>query len=248
MKSIDREGVTQGPNRLGLAGIEFIEYATQRPQALGQVVEALGYRPVARHRSREVVLYRQGGMNLVINANTDEARGASDQAVLSAVAFRVADARLAHERCLALGAWGAVQATSAGVAMALGGILRDSVDALAQAGIPVTIPITTAVPPLASDIDLDLLTVVSVVVNNGATATVNADNSITFTPSAEGLRTASFSLASNDADESPFVINVKGTGHVAPSIATQPASKTGNPHIAVSFSVVAKGSPTMPVQ
>ncbi len=41
MKSIDREGVTQGPNRLGLAGIEFIEYATQRPQALGQVVEAL---------------------------------------------------------------------------------------------------------------------------------------------------------------------------------------------------------------
>ena len=86
MKSIDREGVTQGPNRLGLAGIEFIEYATQRPQALGQVVEALGFRPVARHRSREVVLYRQGGMNLVINANTDEARGASDQAVLSAVA------------------------------------------------------------------------------------------------------------------------------------------------------------------
>ncbi len=105
MKSIDREGVTQGPNRLGLTGIEFIEYATQRPQALGQVVEALGFRPVARHRSREVVLYRQGGMNLVINANTDEARGASDQAVLSAVAFRVADARLAHERCLALGAW-----------------------------------------------------------------------------------------------------------------------------------------------
>ena len=35
---------------------------------------------------------------------------------------------------LALGAWGAVQATSAGVAMALGGLLRDGVDALAQSG------------------------------------------------------------------------------------------------------------------
>lgn len=35
---------------------------------------------------------------------------------------------------LALGAWGAVQATSAGLAMALGGIVRDGVDALAQAG------------------------------------------------------------------------------------------------------------------
>jgi 4-hydroxyphenylpyruvate dioxygenase len=106
MSKINREGVSDGPNRLGLAGIEFIEYATQRPQALGQVLEAMGFRPVARHRSREVVLYRQGGMNLVVNANPDDARAAGEHPVLSAVAFRVADARLAHQRCLELGAWG----------------------------------------------------------------------------------------------------------------------------------------------
>jgi BCD family chlorophyll transporter-like MFS transporter len=35
---------------------------------------------------------------------------------------------------LALGAWGAVQATAAGVAVALGGVLRDIVGALAQGG------------------------------------------------------------------------------------------------------------------
>ena len=35
---------------------------------------------------------------------------------------------------LALGAWGAVQATAAGVAIALGGILRDCVSALAAQG------------------------------------------------------------------------------------------------------------------
>ncbi len=35
---------------------------------------------------------------------------------------------------LALGAWGAVQATATGVAVALGGTLRDGVDALAQSG------------------------------------------------------------------------------------------------------------------
>jgi BCD family chlorophyll transporter-like MFS transporter len=35
---------------------------------------------------------------------------------------------------LALGAWGAVQATSAGVAVALGGILRDAVGAVAMRG------------------------------------------------------------------------------------------------------------------
>jgi 4-hydroxyphenylpyruvate dioxygenase len=106
MSKIDREGVPEASNRLGLAGIEFIEYVTTKPQALGQVLETMGFRPVARHRSREVILYRQGDMNLVVNANTEEARSAGDHPVLSAVAFRVADARLAHERCLQLGAWG----------------------------------------------------------------------------------------------------------------------------------------------
>jgi hypothetical protein len=34
----------------------------------------MGFRPVARHRSREVTLYRQGGMNLILNAHPDDAR------------------------------------------------------------------------------------------------------------------------------------------------------------------------------
>jgi 4-hydroxyphenylpyruvate dioxygenase len=96
------------PNRLGIAGIEFIEYATSRPQALGQVLENMGFRPVARHRSREVTLYRQGGMNLVVNASPDDARvsGTVDgKPAISAVAFRVQDALKAHTRCLDLGAW-----------------------------------------------------------------------------------------------------------------------------------------------
>jgi len=104
-----REDVPEMPNRLGIAGIEFIEYATSRPQALGQVLENMGFRPVARHRSREVTLYRQGDMNLVVNANPDDARvsGTVDgEPVISAVAFRVQDALKAHTRCLELGAWG----------------------------------------------------------------------------------------------------------------------------------------------
>jgi 4-hydroxyphenylpyruvate dioxygenase len=104
----DRESLPPPPNPLGLDGIEFIEYATLRPQALGEVLEAMGFRPVARHRSREVTLYRQGGMNLVVNAHPDDARASATEGghpVLSAVAFRVRDARLAHQRCLDLGAW-----------------------------------------------------------------------------------------------------------------------------------------------
>jgi 4-hydroxyphenylpyruvate dioxygenase len=103
-----REAVPDMPNRLGIEGIEFIEYATSRPQALGQVLESMGFRPVARHRSREIVLYRQGGMNLVVNAHPDDARvsaTANGQPVISAVAFRVHDALKAHTRCMALGAW-----------------------------------------------------------------------------------------------------------------------------------------------
>jgi 4-hydroxyphenylpyruvate dioxygenase len=104
----NREAVPQADNVLGLNGIEFIEYATTKPQALGQVLEKMGFTPIARHRSREVVLYRQGSMNLIINANPADARVSATTngaPVLSAVAFRVRDARAAHERCIELGAW-----------------------------------------------------------------------------------------------------------------------------------------------
>ena len=108
LHKVDREAVPETPNRLGIAGIEFIEYATSRPQALGQVLENMGFRPVARHRSREVTLYRQGDMNLVVNDHPDDARVSSTvegQPVISAVAFRVQDALKSHTRCLNLGAW-----------------------------------------------------------------------------------------------------------------------------------------------
>lgn len=103
-----REQVPDPVNPLGLAGIEFVEYATTRPQALGQVLERMGFVAVARHRSREVVLYRQGTMNLVVNAHADDARvGAliDGQPVISAVALRVRDAAAALARCVGLGAW-----------------------------------------------------------------------------------------------------------------------------------------------
>ena len=108
MKPKNREEVPDAPNRLGIAGIEFIEYATTRPQALGQVLESMGFLPVARHRSREVMLYRQGSMNLVVNASPEDARvsgTAKGEPVISAVAFRVQDALKAHQRCVELGAW-----------------------------------------------------------------------------------------------------------------------------------------------
>jgi 4-hydroxyphenylpyruvate dioxygenase len=95
-------------NPIGLDGVEFIEYATAKPQALGQVLEMMGFRPVARHRSREVLLYRQGGINIVVNAHPREAEGAthgSEAPAIAAVALRVRDARAAYRYVLERGAW-----------------------------------------------------------------------------------------------------------------------------------------------
>ena len=39
----DREAVLEAVNPLGLDGIEFIEYTTSRPQALGQALEMMGF-------------------------------------------------------------------------------------------------------------------------------------------------------------------------------------------------------------
>ncbi|MFY3385368.1 VOC family protein [Paracidovorax sp. MALMAid1276] len=107
-----RESLGELPNPLGLQGVEFIEYATARPQALGQALERMGFQPVARHRSREVLLYRQGGMNIIVNAHHDPERAGlhappalGEAPVLTAVAFRVANAASAHRRVLELGAW-----------------------------------------------------------------------------------------------------------------------------------------------
>jgi 4-hydroxyphenylpyruvate dioxygenase len=95
-------------NPIGLDGVEFVEYATPRPQALGQVLESMGFRPVARHRSREVMLYRQGALNVVVNAHPADLPGAlhGEQApVLSAIALRVRDARAAFALVRERGAW-----------------------------------------------------------------------------------------------------------------------------------------------
>src|SRR6266850_6489933 len=96
-----RERMPEPSNPLGMDGIEFIEYATSQPQAFGDLLQRMGFVPLARHRSREVMLYRQGPMNLIVNSH-----GATNgMPTVSAMALRVRDAAFAHRHCLELGAW-----------------------------------------------------------------------------------------------------------------------------------------------
>lgn len=106
--SADREQISDASNPLGIDGIEFIEYATTKPQALGQVLETMGFRPIARHRSREVLLYRQGDMNVIVNAHVNARPRAvqpREAPVIAAVALRVRDAAAAYRHVVNAGAW-----------------------------------------------------------------------------------------------------------------------------------------------
>lgn len=102
------ERLPEPSNPLGVDGIEFIEYSTAEPQAFGALLQQMGFAAVARHRSREVMLYRQGGMNLIVNSHAGVARGQAEPEkvpTLAAIALRVRDAAFAHGRSLDLGAW-----------------------------------------------------------------------------------------------------------------------------------------------
>ena len=100
---------TPWDNPMGTDGFEFVEYAAPDPAALGAVFEQLGFAPIARHRHKQVTLYRQGEVNFIINAEPNSfaqrfarLHGPS----VCAMAFRVEDAAKAYARALELGAWG----------------------------------------------------------------------------------------------------------------------------------------------
>jgi 4-hydroxyphenylpyruvate dioxygenase len=87
-------------NPLGTDGFEFVEFTSPDPANLALQFETMGFVAVARHRSKEVVRYRQGDINFLLNmeprgqvAAFRERHGPS----ANAMAFRVKDAAKAVE-------------------------------------------------------------------------------------------------------------------------------------------------------
>ena len=94
-------------NPMGTDGFEFVEYTAPDPQQLGALFEQMGFTAVARHRSKDVILYRQGRINFIVNREPDSfAQSFARVHGPSACAFaiRVKDAAHAYERALELGA------------------------------------------------------------------------------------------------------------------------------------------------
>ena len=94
-------------NPMGTDGFEFVEYTAPDPEALRALFGRMGFREVARHRSKYVTLHRQGDINFLINAepNSFAQQFARDHGgSICAMGFRVRDAARAFRRALELGA------------------------------------------------------------------------------------------------------------------------------------------------
>jgi 4-hydroxyphenylpyruvate dioxygenase len=94
-------------NPVGTDGFEFVEYCSPAPEKLGRLFEQMGFTAVARDRSKDVTVYRQGDVNYILNnepgsfaAEFAQEHGPS----ACAMAFRVRDAAVAFEKVLERGA------------------------------------------------------------------------------------------------------------------------------------------------
>src|SRR4030081_1571162 len=96
-------------NPIQTDGFEFVEYAASDPGALGELFERMGFQAVARHRHKDVLLYKQGDVNFLATAaplpfaqKFAPRHGPS----VCAMAFRVKDAATAYDKLVERGAWG----------------------------------------------------------------------------------------------------------------------------------------------
>lgn len=94
-------------NPMGLDGFEFVEFASPASGLLEPVFAMLGFEPVAKHRSKQVTLYRQGDINFILNEEPKSLAAYFAQEhgpCACGMAFRVQDAHRAWRRALELGA------------------------------------------------------------------------------------------------------------------------------------------------
>ncbi len=94
-------------NPMGLCGFEFVEFASPQPGLIEPLFERMGFALAARHRSKDVPLYRKGGINFIVNREPKSPAAyfaAEHGPSACALAFRVRDSHHAYARALELGA------------------------------------------------------------------------------------------------------------------------------------------------
>ena len=98
---------TTPDNPMGTDGFEFVEYTAPDSELLDELFKKMGFLAIARHRSKRVILYRQGGINFIVNHEPDSFARAFAKVhgpSVCAFAIRVNDAGHAYARSLKRGA------------------------------------------------------------------------------------------------------------------------------------------------
>lgn len=93
-------------NPLGTDGFEFLEYAGDAA-SLEKLFADFGFTPVAKHKSKDIVLYRQGTINFLLNREKSGQAGAfaaEHHGGVNAMGFRVENAQEAYEEAIRRGA------------------------------------------------------------------------------------------------------------------------------------------------
>ena len=94
-------------NIAGTDGFEFVEFAHPDPEKLEKLFVSMGYVPVATHKTKDIVLYRQGRINYILNRepNSHASQFVEDHGPCApAMAWRVVDAQHALQRAIDYGA------------------------------------------------------------------------------------------------------------------------------------------------
>ena len=103
-------------NPIGLDGFEFVEFTSPDPARMVELIEQLGFTAYAKHPTKDLVRYKQGRINLLLNQDADgqvAAFRAAHGPSANGMAFRVADAKAAYELALSRGAKAADASQSA---------------------------------------------------------------------------------------------------------------------------------------
>ena len=99
--------ITSDNNPMGLDGFEFVEFAAVERGILEPVFTLIGFTHIANHRSKDVVLFRQGDINFIINYEPKSYAyyfATEHGPSACGMAFRVENAQLAYTHALAMGA------------------------------------------------------------------------------------------------------------------------------------------------
>jgi 4-hydroxyphenylpyruvate dioxygenase len=102
-------GLPEMPDRIAVSGVEFIEFAANEAEGreLAAFFHGMGFRKSGKHISKDVRLYRQGDINLVINTEREGFAHSSyvvHGTSVCALGLKVENAAATVERARALGA------------------------------------------------------------------------------------------------------------------------------------------------